>query len=271
MDVMTNGEQDIAPAPSIDPEIEAMLSAGVHVGHIRSKRHPAMEPYLWGVRNNVELIDLTKTKEKLAEAERFLETLSAARKLILFVGTRPAAKQLVRDAAEATSSPYVTGRWIGGTLTNFAIILKRIEELERLEQEQASGGFEKYPKRERLEREKEIGRLRENFDGLRRLRKLPDVLVIIDASHDDLALREAERIGVPVVALTDTNTDPRRITYPIPANDDARPSITYILSRIRAAILRGQELAARQPAEDGAETSGVAPGEAAGVAAPAHD
>ena len=255
-------ERGIDGVLDADPEIEAMLAAGVHLGHSRSKRHPAMGQFLWGVRNNIELIDLAKTKEKLDEALHFLEDLAADHKSVLFVGTRPSAKQLVEAAALATGYPYVTVRWIGGTLTNFKVIGKRIEELERLEHEQASGGFEKYPKRERMEREKDIERLCENFDGLRRLRKLPDALLIIDISHDDLAVREAARVGIPVVALTDTNTDPRRVRYPIPANDDARPSIAYMLERMRDAILRGQqrasEAALQAPTEEAAPPAGSA-------------
>lgn len=228
----------------IDPEIEAMMEAGVHLGHARSKHNPGMIPYLWGVRNNVEIIDLTKTKEKLAEALAFLKQAAEGRKLLLFVGTRPSAKDLVRSVAEELGYPSVTERWVGGTLTNFRIIRQRIETLEALEQEKASGGFEKYTKKERLVKDEEIMRLRQHFDGLRRLTKLPDALFIIDISHDDLALHEARRIGIPVVALTDTNTDPRAVQYPIPANDDARSAITYIVERVKASIVEGQQAAA---------------------------
>lgn len=224
-----------------DPEIEAMIEAGVHLGHVRSKRHPGMMPFLWGVRNDVEIIDLTKTREKLLEAKEFLRMLGREKKLILFVGTRPGTKMFVRAAAESLGFPYVHERWIGGTLTNFKVILKRIETLEALEQEQATGGFEKYTKKERMLKEKEMENLRENFDGLRRLRKIPDAMVIVDISHDTLALQEAKKLGIPVVALTDTNTDPRLVQYPIPSNDDARPAVAYMLKEIEQAVREGQD------------------------------
>lgn len=227
----------------VDPEIEAMMEAGVHFGHARSKRHPAMAPFIWGVRNNVEIIDLTKAKQKLELALEFLRQAAKDKKLLLIVGTRPSAKDVVQKTAEEIDCPYVNQRWIGGTLTNFKVIRKRIEALEGLEQEKATGGFEKYTKKERMKKEEEMARLTQNFNSLRRLRKLPDVMIIIDIAHDDLALREAKRMTIPVVALTDTNTDPRSVTYPIPSNDDARPAIVYMLERIKSAILEGQRLA----------------------------
>lgn len=246
MAIITTAEGMNTPL-SVDPEIEAMLDAGVHLGHIRSKRHSGMTPYLWGMRNNVEIIDLAKTKEKLHEAMAFLRQVAVEKKLILFVGTRPSAKDLIQRTAEELGYPHVNRRWIGGTLTNFKVIFKRIETLEGLEQEKAGGGFEKYPKKERVRREDDIVRLRENFDGLRRLRKIPDAVVIIDISHDAVALREARRVKVPIIALTDTNTDPRLVDYPIPANDDAQPAVAYLLGRLKSAVLEGREAAEAVP------------------------
>lgn len=222
-----------------DSEMEDMLQAGVHIGHSRSRRHPAMAPYLWGVRSNVSIIDLAKTKEKLAAALAFLRSSAAEGKLFLFVGTRPSAADLVRRTAESLSMPYVTQRWIGGTLTNFKVILKRVETWESLLEEQASGGFEKYTKKERMKKEEEMAHLAAAFGGLHRLRKLPDGVVIIGLTHEALAAREATRMRIPIVALTDTDSDPRQATYPIPANDDARPAVTYLLERIRVAVAEG--------------------------------
>jgi len=230
----------------VDPEIEDMMAAGVHLGHSRSRRNPGMMPYLWGVRNNVEIIDLTKTKELLDHALAVLKQAAAAKKLVLLVGTRPSSRALVSDMAIQLGYPAVTERWIGGTLTNFKVVRKRVETMEGLEQERATGGFEKYTKKEQLEKEKEIARLNQNFNGLRRLTKMPDLMVIIDIAHDASALREARRMKIPVVALTDTNTDPRMVTYPIPANDDARPSLQYLLGRMRGAFAEGAEAARNQ-------------------------
>lgn len=238
MDTVLN-EAEIANIP-IDPEVEAMIEAGVHWGHSRSKRHPAMGEYLWGTRSNVEIIDLTKTREKLREGLSILRDMASKSKLMLFVGTRPSARLLLKETAESLGHPYVDQRWIGGTLTNFKFIVKRVETLESLEQEKASGGFEKYTKKERLGKEDEMDRLRRHFDGLRRLRKLPDLVIILDIHHDKLALAEARRLGIPVLALTDTNTDPRLVTYPIPSNDDARSAVRYMLDRMQTAIRDGQ-------------------------------
>lgn len=236
----TTVEQDISLAASPDPEIETMLAAGVHIGHSRSRRHPAMAPFLWGTRSNIDIIDVTRTRQKLAEALAFLRDAARKSQLILFVGTRPSARALLRAAAEEMGYPYVDGRWIGGTITNFRMIAKRVETLETLEQEQASGAFEKYTKKERLKKEEEQLRLRQNFDGLRRLRRLPDAMVIIGIDHDDLALREAKRMNIPVVALVDTNTNPTAVSYPIPSSDDARPAIAYMLECMKAAIREGR-------------------------------
>lgn len=246
-----------------DPEIEAMLEAGAHLGHAKSKRHPAMAAFVWGVRGGVEIIDLTKTKEKLARALDFLRTAAAGSKLFLFVGTRPSAKDIVKRVASELGCPYVDRRWIGGTLTNFKVISKRVETLEGLERDLATGGLEKYPKKERIAREKDRVRLIEAFDGLRRLRRLPDALVIADIAHDELALTEARRLGIPVVALTDTNTDPRSVTYAIPSNDDARPAITYMFGRIAEAIRQGHEEGALRAAEAAAAAAAATQAEEA--------
>ncbi|MDP3727172.1 MAG: 30S ribosomal protein S2 [bacterium] len=259
-------KEDTLVAPDADPEGGEMLDAGVHLGHIRSKRHPAMAPYVWGTRANIEIIDLVKTKEKLAAALAFLKQLAGEGKVILWVGTRPSARELIRQTADELGCPYVNQRWIGGTLTNFKVIRKRVETLEGFEQEKATGGFEKYTKWEQLELEKEMARLAGNFDGLRRLSKPPDAVLIIDISHDQNALREANRIQIPVVALTDTNTDPRQVAYPIPANDDARPAISYMLGRMRTAVLEGR--AARAAAD---AVSAAAAAAAVGDAAPAAE
>lgn len=257
---MTTAVNEFIPSAigAVDPEAEEMMAAGVHLGHARSKRHPAMAPYIWGVRNNVEIIDLAKTGEKLLEALSFLRTTAKGNKLVLFVGTRPAAKNIVREIAAELEYPYVDRRWIGGTLTNFKVILKRIETMEGLEAERDSGGFEKYAKIERLRKEEEINRLKESFDGLRRLRSLPAALVIIDIIHDHLALKEAKRLNIPVVALADTNANPRLVDYPIPSNDDARSAVAYMLGRMKAAILQGRSerdaLAADEGGASGGET-----------------
>lgn len=238
----------------VDPEIEEMMKSGVHLGHVRSKRNPGMLSYLWGVRNNVDIIDLAVTREKLQEALAFLRRMAKERKVFLLVGTRPSSKDLVRAVADELKLPYVNQRWIGGTLTNFKVIRARIEHLETMEQDKASGGFEKYTKKERMKKDEEMAKLKNNFEGLRPMDKLPDVVVIADIAHDDLALREAKRLTIPVLALIDTNTDPRSVEHPIPANNDAKTAVAYILGRIKAAIEDGwreaEEAAASKIAAD---------------------
>ena len=228
----------IAP---IDPEIEAMLKAGVHLGHSKRKNHPAMKPYIFGVRNTISIIDVVKTKEKMASALEFLKGVVSRAGLILFVGTRPAARQVIREVAEKAHMPYFVERWIGGTLTNFKMIRRRVEYMEQLEHERASGGFEKYTKKERLMKDEEIARLVRNFDGIRVLKRIPDAVFIVDITHDSTAIQETRRMNIPVVALVDTNADVKLVDRVIPSNDDALPAIHYMLGRIADAIKEGQQ------------------------------
>ncbi len=232
-----------------DPEVEEMMRAGVHLGHAKSKRNPAMSAYVFGVRNNVEIIDLAKTKTKLHEACEFLKKAVAGGKTVLLTGTRPAARKALEDASAETGMPAVTLRWVGGTLTNFKVIFGQIELLERLEKEKAAGEFTKYTKKEKIRLEKKLARLHHVFDGMRSLKKLPDILFVVDISNDDLPVREARRMKIPIVALTDTNTDPNIITYPIPSNDDALPAVRYMVGRIKEAILEGKNMVKEAPKE----------------------
>lgn len=225
---------------SVDTEMEDMLKAGVHLGHAKSKNHPAMQPYIFGVRNTISLIDLTKTKEKLAATLEFVKGVISRGGLILLVGTRPAARKVIMEIAETTKMPYFVERWIGGTLTNFKVISKRVEYMETLEREKASGDFEKYTKKERMKKEEEIVRLNKIFNGLRVLKRLPDAIFIVDINEDSTAVREAKRMKIPIVALCDTNSNADLINWPIPSNDDALPAVKYMVGRIGEAIEEGQ-------------------------------
>ena len=238
--MIANLAENMNASTGEDTDIEAMIEAGVHIGHTKNKRHPAMESYIWTVRNGISIIDLTKTKDKLNEAEAFLKNIAAKNGLILFVGTRPAAKDMVKESAEALGMPYVVERWIGGTLTNFKVISKRLETLSGLEQKKAGGEFEKYTKKERMLFEKDIARLKHDFDGLRLLNRLPAALFVVNIPHDEIAVKEAVIMKIPVVALTDTNANPKTIAHPIPSNDDATLVIRYMLARIVRAIEEGR-------------------------------
>lgn len=216
-----------------------MIKAGVHLGHAKSKNHPSMQSYIFGVRNTISLIDLTKTKEKLAEALNFMKEVTARNGLVLLVGTRPAARKAILDTAERTKMPYFAERWIGGTLTNFKVISKRVEYMEELEKSKAAGEFAKYTKKERMMKEEEIIKLNRNFHGLRNLKRLPEALFVVDIIHDDTAVREARRMKIPVVALADTNSNANLVDYPIPSNDDALPAVKYMVGRIGKTIEEG--------------------------------
>ncbi|QQG45368.1 MAG: 30S ribosomal protein S2 [Candidatus Sungiibacteriota bacterium] len=242
MSEITAENNTFAPLPVVDPEIEEMMKAGVHLGHAKTKNHPAMQPYIFGVRNTISLIDLIKTKEKLAAALEFIKDVTAKGGLVLLVGTRPAARKIILEVAEKTKMPYFVERWIGGALTNFKVISKRVEYMETLEKEKATGDFEKYTKKERMKKEEEIVHLKRIFDGLRILKHLPGAVFIVDITHDDTAVREARRMKIPIVALVDTNSNADLVDYHIPSNDDALPAVRYMVGKIGQVIEEGQKM-----------------------------
>lgn len=231
-------------APTVvDPELAEMVRAGVHLGHAKSKTHPSMKSCVFGIRNTVALIDLVKTKEGLVKATNFIKDIAARNGLILLVGTRPAARKVILEVAEKTDMPYFVERWIGGTLTNYKVVSKRVEYMEELERAKVTGELAKYTKKEQMKKEEEIIKLNRNFNGLRNLKRLPDVLFIVDITHDNLAVLEAKRIKIPVVALVDTNSDFDLVDYPIPSNDDALPAVKYMVNKIGEAIEGGRKSA----------------------------
>ena len=219
-------------------ELDKMMEAGLHFGHKTSKTHPKMKPYVASVRNTIHLINLEKTREKLQEAIVALGGLVASGKVVLLVGTKVQAKGSVREVAEATGLPYVTERWIGGLLTNFESVSKRIAHLKDLENKKQSEEFQKYTKWEQLQMEEEIRRLEEKFGGVKTLERLPDAMFIFDLDENELAQKEAKLKGIKVFALCDTDCDPTNIDYVIPVNDDAVSSIKYIAEKLKEAIVR---------------------------------
>jgi small subunit ribosomal protein S2 len=227
--------------PSPDPEIEEMMKAGIHLGHAKGKNHPRMKEYIFGERNTISVLDLTKTKEKLASALDFVRNTAARGGLVLLVGTRPAARKAILEIAEKNSMPYFVERWIGGTLTNFKVIAKRVQYLEKLEKDKERGEFDKFTKKEKIRKEQEITKLRRNFSGLRFLTRLPDAVFVVDTTHDTTAVREAKRMKIPLVALVDSNADASAIDYPIPSNDDALPAVRYMVGKIGSAIEEGKQ------------------------------
>jgi len=225
----------------IDKTLEEMMEAGLHFGHKSSKTHPKMKPYITGVRNTIHILNLEKTKEKLDETLAALAEMVAAKKVILLVGTKVQIRGLVRAAAEETNSPYVTSRWIGGLFTNFEEVSKRIAYLKELETKRSNEEeWGKYTKWERHEMEEEIKKLERKFGGVKMLEKLPDAMFVFDLDENDLAVREAKQKGITVFAIADTNTDPSKVDYAIPANDDAVSAVKYIVEKVKETVLKAR-------------------------------
>lgn len=219
-----------------------MLKAGVHFGHKKSKKHPKMDEYVFGVRNGISIIDLSKTKGKLAEAADFARKISERDGVVLFVGTKRQASKIIEAAAKKCEMPYVSERWLGGTFTNFDKILIGKKRLESLIEEQESGELaRKYTKKEVREIEREMKRLEIKFGGIRKISRIPDAVFIVDIIEEETAMLEALAKKVPVIAITDTNTNPSRISHPIPANDDAIRSIELVTNVIADAIIAGKK------------------------------
>lgn len=237
----TNGNAEEKFAETADPEMEELMKAGIHLGHAKTKDNPAMKPYIFGIRNTISLIDLAKTKEKLRSALDFIKKIVSQNGTILLVGTRPAAKKIIKEVAEKTDMPYFVERWVGGALTNFKEIAKRVEFMERLEEEKRSGEFEKFPKKEQMEKTREIEKLNVLFGGIRGMKKLPNAIFIVDINEDDTAVREARRLKIPIVALCDTNSNAKLADYCIPSNDDALPAVRYMALKIGETIEEGKK------------------------------
>ena len=232
--------------------LQKMVEAGVHIGHKKAKGHPKMKPYLFTTQQGVQIINVEKTFEKLEEASAFLKGIASKNGVIIFVATRVPGKLLIQQAAAEVGMPYVVERWIGGTLTNFSNLSKRLTYFIDQETKKGKGELEKYSKKEQLLMTREIESLEKKMGGIKALKKKPDALVIVDIDEHIAAVREAKKMGVPVVAITDTNTNPTLVTYPIPANDKSVKSVAMILDHLVAAVKEGAA-AGRQAAETPAE------------------
>ncbi|MFH1745271.1 MAG: 30S ribosomal protein S2 [bacterium] len=223
------------------PSIEEMLKAGMHFGHRTSKWHPKCAPFIFGERNDVHIIDLIKSRELLEIAMNFIKKFSEEGKTILFVATKVQAKKPIRNVAEANGMPYVSEKWMGGTITNFSIIKKMIKKYTDLLKDKSSGKLEKYTKKERLEFDREIKRLETKVGGLTNLEKLPDAIFIWDIKMEKTAITEARKKNIPVIGVCDTNANPTGINYVIPANDDATKTIKLIANLIDETIKEGKK------------------------------
>ena len=220
--------------------IKQLLEAGAHFGHQTSRWHPHMKSYIFTKRNGIHIIDLEQTASMLDKALEFVKQVIAEGKSILFVGTKKQAQEAIEQEAQRCDMYYVNQRWLGGTLTNFATIQARIDYLVRLEDQQARGDFNRLPKKEALKLTEQIERLNQNMGGIKEMTELPGALFIVDPTKERIALAEAQRVGVPVTAMVDTNCNPDDIDYPIPANDDAIRAIKLICSKIADAIIEAR-------------------------------
>jgi small subunit ribosomal protein S2 len=220
--------------------VEDMFSVGAHYGYSKTRRHPSMTPYIYTTKNKTDIIDLEKTSVLLAKAQEFIKSLGSRNKVLLFVGTKPEAKEIVKNIAEALNMPYVNERWIGGTLSNFGEIKKRIAELENYRKENKEGGLEKYTKKERVVMAKKMERLARYYSGLVGLKKLPDALFIVDAKAESIAQTEGLKSNVPVVALLNSDSNLKNIDYPIVCNDTGIPSIKLFTEIISNSYKNGQ-------------------------------
>ncbi len=223
--------------------LQRMLSAGVHLGHKKSKGHPKMKPYLFTTRQSVQIINVEKTLEKLEEAKAFLREVASRGGVALFAATKIPGKLLIKNVATEIGMPFVQERWLGGTFTNFPILSKRLEYFIGQERLRAQGEFEKYPKKEQVLLVREIESLERKMGGLKLLKKLPDVLILVDIDGHDAAVREAHKMGVPLIAISNTNANPLRAAYPIPANDKSALSVGLLLSELAGAIKEGVQSA----------------------------
>ena len=233
-----------------------LLEAGVHFGHQTKRWNPKMKEYIYTSRDDIYIIDLQTTAKKIEEAYAALNKIAANGGKTLFVGTRKQAQEAIKEEAIRSNSYYVTERWLGGTLTNFRTIRRRVKRMEEIEKMEKEGTFELLPKKEVIGLKKEYDKLNNLLCGIRDMHKLPDALFIVDPSKEEIAIREARKLNIPVFGIVDTNCDPEEADYPIPGNDDAIRAVKLIVSTIGNAILegkQGEELAgAAEESEDAA-------------------
>ena len=218
--------------------VKKMAEAGVHFGHGKSRKNPKMNPYIYALRNNVCIIDLVLTAKKLEEALKFIKEIVKKGGVVLFVGTQPQVKKITKEVAEECDMPYVVERWLGGILTNFKTIHKRVEYLIDLEKKKKAGELKKYTKKEQLLFKQEIEKLNKNLSGIKKLNKLPDVVLVLGVKNNLAAVKEARRKKIPIVGLVDTDSDPTLVDYPIPSNDEAVSALKFMLEQFKEVILK---------------------------------
>lgn len=218
-----------------------LLDAGVHFGHQASRWNPKMFPYIYAERNGVHVIDLIQTTRLLTHAYEYLQRASKEKKTVLFVGTKRQATMAIKEEAERCGSPYINHRWLGGILTNWETVQKRVEYLKEIEKKEQSGIIDSLPKKEAAMIRREYDKLNQNLGGLKEMAEIPDLVILVDPRRETTALLECRKLGIPIISILDTNCDPTLVDIPIPANDDAVRSIKLILSTLSEAIIEGKK------------------------------
>lgn len=231
-----------------------LLEAGVHFGHLTRKWNPKMAPYIFMEQNGIHIIDLKKTESKLEEAKAAAKNIARSGRRVLFVATKKQAKEIVAEEAKRANMPFTTERWLGGMLTNFQTVRKSIKRMQNIDKMATDGTFERINKKERLMLDREKAKLQMILGGIEDMTKLPGAIFIIDVKREHIAVSEATRLGIPTIALVDTNSDPTVVDYSIPGNDDASKSIQLIAREIADAIIEGSQERKREKSEDESAT-----------------
>ena len=258
--------------------IQTLLDAGAHFGHQTRRWNPKMKPYIFGSRGDIYILDLKQTLIGMDQAYTFISNLAKNGGTVLFVGTKKQAQEPIADAANRCGMPYVNARWLGGMMTNFVTIRGRVNRMEELEAMETDGRMEMLPKKEQILLRKELGKLQVNLNGIRNMRRTPDAIFVIDTNREEIAIKEAKRLGVPVVGTLDTNCDPDDVEYGIPANDDAIRSVRLLADFIADAVMAGigvpvtaAEMGAEEAAAPEAEAVEAAPVAEEAAEAPAAE
>ena len=221
------------------PEVNDLLNAGVHFGHLTRKWNPNMAPYIYMERNGIHIINLYKTAAKIEETNSALKKIAASGRKILFVATKKQAKDIVAEKANAVNMPYITERWPGGMLTNFITIRKAVKKMAAIDRMKKDGTFETLSKKERLQVDRQRAKLEKNLGSITDMTRLPGAIFIVDTTREHIAVKEAQKLKIPIFAMVDTNSDPRDVDYVIPSNDDASKSIDKILNLVTSAVAEG--------------------------------
>ena len=234
-------------------EYKDLLEAGVHFGHLRKKWNPKMQPYIFMERKGIHIIDLNRTLESLEETAHALKQIAKSGKKILFVATKKQAKEIVAEAAARVNMPFVTERWLGGMLTNFSTIRKSIKKMQSIEKMISDGTAENITKKERLQLSREKAKLEKVLGGISNMSRLPAAIYLVDISHENIALAEAQRLNIQTFGMVDTNSDPTKVDFAVPANDDATKSIAIITNYLTEAIIEGLNERKKDKDDEGGE------------------